>query len=64
MRNSLKVNDKFEASLLGQKKNLNVAAIHTQILGGGFMSLQGLQLWLHEWEDELKSLAGNSSVPS
>ena len=62
MRNSLKVNDKFEASLLGQKKNLTVAAIHTQILGGGFMSLQGLQLWLHEWEDELKSLAGNSSV--
>ena len=62
MRNSLKVNDKFEASLLGQKKNLTVAAIHTQILGGGFMSLQGLQLWLHEWENELKSLAGNSSV--
>ena len=62
MRNSLKVNDQFEASLLGQKKNLTVAAIHTQILGGGFMSLQGLQLWLHEWEDELKSLAGNSSV--
>ena len=62
MRNSLKVNDKFEASLLGQKKNLTVAAIHTQILRGGFMSLQGLQLWLHEWEDELKSLAGNSSV--
>ena len=44
MRNSLKVNDKFEASLLGQKKNLTVAAIHTQILGGGFMSLQGLSL--------------------
>ena len=62
MRNDLEVNDIFEASLLGQKKNLTVAAIHTQILGGGFMSLEGLQLWLHEWEDEIKSLAVNSSV--
>ena len=62
MRNDLEVNDIFEASLLGQKKNLTVAAIHTQILGGGFMSLEGLQVWLHEWEDEIKSLAFNSSV--
>ena len=62
MRNDLEVNDIFEASLLGQKKNLTVAAIHTQILGGGFMSLEGLQIWLHEWEDEIKSLAVNSSV--
>ena len=62
MRNNLEVNDIFEASLLGQKKNLTVAAIHTQILGGGFMSLKGLQVWLHEWEDEIKSLAVNSSV--
>tara|TARA_B100000941_G_scaffold267749_1_gene223901 strand:- start:348 stop:2795 length:2448 start_codon:yes stop_codon:yes gene_type:complete len=62
MRNDLEVNDAFEASLLGQKKNLTVAAIHTQILGGGFMSLKGLQIWLHEWEDEIKSLAANSSV--
>ena len=62
MRNNLEVNDNFEASLLGQKKNLTVAAIHTQILGGGFMSLEGLQVWLHEWEDEIKSLAVNSSV--
>ena len=62
MRNDLEVNDIFEASLLGQKKNLTVAAIHTQILGGGFMSLEGLQVWLHEWEDEIKSLAVNSSV--
>ena len=62
MRNNLKLNDNFEASLLGQKKNLTVAAIHTQILGGGFMSLEGLQVWLHEWEDEIKSLAVNSSV--
>tara|TARA_B100001564_G_scaffold85119_2_gene68883 strand:+ start:118 stop:2565 length:2448 start_codon:yes stop_codon:yes gene_type:complete len=61
-RNDLEVNDIFEASLLGQKKNLTVAAIHTQILGGGFMSLEGLQIWLHEWEDEIKSLAVNSSV--
>ena len=42
MRNDLEVNDIFEASLLA-KKNLTVAAIHTQILGGGFMSLEGLQ---------------------
>tara|TARA_B100000902_G_scaffold26108_1_gene31374 strand:+ start:6501 stop:8948 length:2448 start_codon:yes stop_codon:yes gene_type:complete len=62
MRNDLEVNDIFEASLLGQKKNLTVAAIHTQILGGSFMSLEGLQIWLHEWEDEIKSLAVNSSV--
>ena len=62
IRNNLEVNDNFEASLLGQKKNLTVAAIHTQILGGGFMSLEGLQVWLHEWEDEIKSLAVNSSV--
>ncbi len=62
MRNNLEVNDVFEASLLGQKKNLTVGAIHTQILGGGFMSLEGLQLWLHEWEDKIKSLAVNSSV--
>ena len=62
MRNDLEVNDIFEASLLGQKKNLTVAAIHTQILGGGFMSLEGLQIWLHEWEDEIKFLAVNSSV--
>lgn len=64
IRNNLEVNDNFEASLLGQKKNLTVAAIHTQILGGGFMSLEGLQVWLHEWEDEIKSLAVNSSVLS
>ena len=62
MRNNLEVNDVFEASLLGQKKNLTVGAIHTQILGGGFMSLEGLQLCLHEWEDKIKSLAVNSSV--
>ena len=62
IRNNLKVNDNFEASLLGQKKNLTVAAIHTQILGGCFMSLEGLQIWLHEWEEEIKSLAVNSSV--
>jgi len=62
IRNNLEVNDNFEASLLRQKKNLTVAAIHTQILGGGFMSLEGLQVWLHEWEDEIKSLAINSSV--
>ena len=61
-RNNLEVNDYFEASLLGQKKNLTVAAIHTQILGGGFMSLEGLQIWLHEWEDEIKTLAVNSSI--
>ena len=62
LRNNLKVNDNFEASLLGQKKNLTVAAIHTQILGGCFMSLEGLQIWLHEWEKEIKSLAVNSTV--
>ena len=61
-RNNLEINDHFEASLLGQKKNLTVAAIHTQILGGGFMSLEGLQIWLHEWEDEIKFLAVNSSI--
>ena len=61
-RNNLEVNDHFEASLLGQKKNLTVAAIHTQILGGGFMSLEGVQIWLHEWEDEIKFLATNSSI--
>jgi putative ABC transport system permease protein len=61
-RNNLELNDTFEASLLGQKKNLTVGAIHTQILGGAFMSLEGVQIWLHEWEDEIKSLAVNSSV--
>ena len=62
MRNNLEVNDTFEASLLGQKKILTVGAIHEQILGGAFMSLEGLQVWLHEWEDDIKSLASNSSV--
>ena len=62
MRNNLEVNDTFEASLLGQKKTLTVGAIHEQILGGAFMSLEGLQVWLHEWEDDIKSLASNSSV--
>jgi len=61
-RNNLELNDTFEASLLGQKKNLSVGAIHTQILGGAFMSLEGVQIWLHEWEDEIKALAANSSV--
>ena len=61
-RNGLKENDTFEATLLGQKKNLTVSAIHTQILGGAFMSLEGLQIWLHEWEIEIKALASNSSV--
>ena len=62
MRNKLSVNDTFEATLIGQKKNLTVAAIHTQILGGAFMSLEGLQEWLHEWETEIKALAVNSSL--
>ena len=61
-RNNLELNDTFEASLLGQKKNLSVGAIHTQILGGAFMSLEGVQIWLHEWEYEIKALAANSSV--
>ena len=30
MRNKLSVNDTFEATLIGQKKNLTVAAIHTK----------------------------------
>ena len=62
IRNELSVNDTFEATLIGQKKNLTVAAIHTQILGGAFMSLEGLQEWLHEWETEIKALAANSSL--
>ena len=61
-RNGLELNDTFEATLLGQKKNLTVSAIHTQILGGAFMSLEGLQIWLHEWEIEIKALAINSSI--
>ena len=61
-RNNLELNDTFEASLLGQKKNLTVGAIHTQILGGAFMSLEGVQIWLHEWEQEIKALAANSSI--
>ena len=61
-RNNLELNDTFEASLLGQKKNLTVGAIHTQILGGAFMSLEGVQIWLHEWEKNIKDLAINSSI--
>ena len=62
MRNNLEVNDTFEATLLGLKKNLTVGAIHTQILGGAFMSLEGLQIWLLDWEIEIKSIAANSSI--